>query len=355
MCYQRNPIHCIIPPYVLDEALKNGDERVRTEVLRVVKQSSHFRSQRSLLSERPQVMQEAMATGTEAHSFDLVRRVYSAENSETLPGKLVRREGEPPTGDITVDEAYDGAGATWRLYMEEYNRNSIDDNGLILDQTVHYGESFNNAFWNGEQMVYGDGDLELFNRFTIDLDIIAHELTHGVTQYEAQLVYFYQSGALNESFSDVFGALTKQRQFGQDVKAADWLIGGQVLAGDQYALRSMKAPGTAYVDHPIIGTDPQPATMADFIVLPPWEDNGGVHLNSGIPNFAFYNVAMEMGGNAWEKAGLIWYRTLTEKLGKISTFSRAAKATLQVAREEFGQGSLEMKAVRKGWQTAKVL
>ncbi len=355
MCYHRNPIHCIIPPYVYDKALENGDEQVRRDVLKLVKQSAHFRSQRSLRLEQPTLLQGALKAGKETHSFELERRVYSAESQETLPGKLVRSEGQPSTGDIVVDEAYEGAGATWRLYMEEYGRNSIDDNGLTLDQTVHYGDRFNNAFWNGEQMVYGDGDQELFARFTSDIDIIAHELTHGVTQYEAQLVYFYQAGALNESFSDVFGSLVKQRSLGHSVKEADWLIGAKVLVGDQYALRSMKAPGTAYVNHPILGTDPQPATMDKYLTLPPWEDNGGVHLNSGIPNYAFYLAAMEIGGNAWEKAGLIWYRALTDRLGRLSSFKKAARVTVDIAREEFGTGSLEMKAVKKAWKEAKVL
>jgi Zn-dependent metalloprotease len=226
---------------------------------------------------------------------------------------------------------------------------------MIIDQTVHYGEEYNNAFWNGEQMVYGDGDEELFTRFTIDMDIVAHELTHGVTQYEASLLYWYQSGALNESFSDVFGSLVKQRKLGQDVKEADWLIGANVLIGENYALRSMKAPGTAYQNHPIIGDDPQPATMDDYYELAPWDDNGGVHINSGIPNHAFYLAAMEIKGYAWEKAGLIWYRTLCDKLGKISTFVRAARATILVAREEFGVRSLEEKAVIKAWKAVKVL
>ncbi|MEB3356653.1 MAG: M4 family metallopeptidase [Synechococcales bacterium] len=355
MCFRHHPIHCIIPPYMLDEAMERGDEQVRSAMLRLTKQSNHFRLQRSLIYERLQSLQEELRSGTEAHSAELVRRVYDAENTETLPGVLVRREGEPPTGDLVVDEAYDGAGATWRLYQEEYGRNSIDDRGIIIDQTVHYGDRFNNAFWNGEQMVYGDGDLRLFSRFTSDIDIIAHELTHGVTQYEAKLVYFYQSGALNESFSDVFGILVKQRELGQEARESDWLIGANVLVGDQYALRSMKAPGTAYVNHPVIGTDPQPATMDDYKTLPPWEDNGGVHINSGIPNFAFYVTAIELGGKAWETAGMIWYRALADRLGRISTFRRAARATIDIAREEFGAGSLAVKAVQKGWREAKVI
>jgi Zn-dependent metalloprotease len=126
-----------------------------------------------------------------------------------------------------------------------------------------------------------------------------------------------------------------------------------VLVGE-YALRSMKAPGTAYVNHPVIGTDPQPATMSDYKMMAPWDDNGGVHINSGIPNHAFYIAALELGGKAWEKAGLIWYRTLRDRLGKYATFSKAADATIGVARELFGNGSLEEQAVRKAWKEVKV-
>lgn len=353
MCDVHNPILCIIPPYMLEKMVEKGTDKIRSAALRAIKQSNHLRTFRSHIQEQPRPDRESLIPGIDAHSCQLTRRVYDAKNSETLPGELVREEGKPKTDDSAVDEAFDGAGNTWDLYNGVYERCSIDDRGMIIDQTVHYGEEFNNAFWNGEQMVYGDGDGELFTRFTIDLDIIAHELTHGVTQYEAGLVYWYQSGALNESFSDVFGSLVKQKKLGQDVNGADWLIGANVLIGENYALRSMRAPGSAYKDHPIIGDDPQPATMDDYDELPPWEDNGGVHINSGIPNHAFYLAAMEIGGYAWEKTGRIWYHALSDKLGKFASFGRAARATIQVSREEFG--SREEKAVTKAWKEVKVL
>lgn len=354
MCQHRHPIQCIVPPYMLDQLVENGPAPVRSQALRTIKQSEHIRNQRSLLQAQPRAEREVLTNGIEAHSFDRSIQIFNANQGETLPGTLVRKEGDPPTGDVAVDEAFDGGAATWDLYAQEYARNSIDDNGMVINQTVHFGVRYNNAFWNGSQMIYGDGDGEIFNRFTIDIDIIAHELTHGVTQFEAGLVYWYQSGALNESFSDVFASLVKQRQREQEAKDADWLIGENVLVGEQYALRSMKAPGTAYVDHPVIGTDPQPATMDTYKMLAPWDDNGGVHINSGIPNHAFYIAAIELGGKAWEKAGLIWYRTLRDRLGKYATFGRAADATIGVARELFGRGSLEEQGVLKAWQEVKV-
>jgi Zn-dependent metalloprotease len=220
---------------------------------------------------------------------------------------------------------------------------------MQLDSTVHYAENYDNAFWDGRQMVYGDGDGKIFERFTKVVDVITHELSHGVTQYEANLIYQEQSGALNESFSDVFGSLVKQRVLGQTVEQANWLIGeGLFKPGVKgVAVRSMKAPGTAY-DDPVLGKDPQPGHMKDYNDT--WFDNGGVHINSGIPNHAFYLVAMEIGGYAWEKAGLIWYVALRDRIRRRANFKRAAKATFRVAGELFGVGSREQEAVRKGWE-----
>jgi Zn-dependent metalloprotease len=282
------------------------------------------------------------------------RIVYDAKNGSNLPGTIVRKEGDGPVADVAVNEAYDGSGETYDLYKNIYQRNSIDNNGLRLDSTVHYKVGYDNAFWDGEQMVYGDGDENLpeneriFNRFTIAIDVMGHELTHGVTQYEANLTYALQPGALNESVSDVFGSLVKQYHLQQTAADADWLIGQGLLTSNVHgvALRSMKAPGTAY-DDPVLGKDPQPAHMKDYVNT--INDNGGVHINSGIPNHAFYLIAVEIGGYAWEKAGQIWYVTLRDKLKSSSNFQNCADLTYQTAGELFGTGSLEQQAVQKGW------
>jgi Zn-dependent metalloprotease len=225
---------------------------------------------------------------------------------------------------------------------------------MRLDSTVHYRQGYDNAFWDGEQMVYGDGDENLppaerlFNRFTIAIDIIGHELTHGVTQFEAKLQYFQQPGALNESMSDVFGSLVKQYQLQQLAGEADWIIGAGLLTENVngVGIRSMKAPGTAY-DDPVLGKDPQPGHMRDYVNT--INDNGGVHINSGIPNRAFYITAVELGGFAWDKAGQIWYVTLRDKLTATSKFQDCANMTYQTAAELFGAGSIEQQAVKKGW------
>ena len=341
MSPHRHPIECILPPYMLNEIAKNGTPGQQVSAQKTLLTSAALRGQRSILTDYPRMAASATAAGKS-------RIVYSADNQSNLPGRQVRTEGDPPTGDAATDEAYDGAGATYDLYKDIYARNSIDGNGLRLDSTVHYQQNYDNAFWNGQQMVYGDGDGDLFRRFTISIDVIGHELTHGVTQYEAKLVYSNQPGALNESMSDVFGSLVKQRQLSQTAAQADWLIGEGLFTAkvNGVALRSMKAPGTAY-DDPVLGKDPQPAHMRDYVNT--LSDNGGVHINSGIPNHAFYLAALELGGNAWEKAGRIWYVTLRDKLGINSQFKDCAQLTYQVAGELYGQNSLEQQAVRKGW------
>lgn len=342
-----HPVQCIIPPHMLREIAERGSPAQREKALRTFAMSAQVRARRESLTEVAALAAPTLVAERE-------RTVHDAEYGSELPGRLVRSEGDPPTGDAAADEAYDGCGATYDLYQEVYERNSIDGDGMRLDSTVHYQQGYDNAFWNGQQMVYGDGDEDLpeedrlFNRFTIAIDVIGHELTHGVTQYEARLVYRNQPGALNESMSDVFGSLVKQQTRSQTAEEADWLIGEGLFTANVngQGIRSMKAPGTAY-DDPVLGKDPQPAHMRDYKDVD--YDNGGVHINSGIPNHAFYVVAREIGGYAWEKAGRIWYITLRDKLHSRSNFQDAARLTFQAAGELFGAGSLEQQAVRKGW------
>jgi Zn-dependent metalloprotease len=332
---------------MLEEIATKGSEAQRNLAISTLKASEQMRGQRRALADFTGAAFRVAVGGKE-------RIVYDAKNGSTLPGTPVRNEGDPAVADKAVNEAYDGSGATYDLYSDIYNRNSIDGNGMRLDSTVHYKKGYDNAFWDGEQMVYGDGDEDLpeadrlFNRFTIAVDVIGHELTHGVTQYEAKLVYSFQPGALNESMSDVFGSLVKQKLFGQSADQADWIIGEGLLTSNVngVGIRSMKSPGTAY-DDPVLGKDPQPAHMDNYVNTV--SDNGGVHINSGIPNHAFYRIATELGGNAWKKAGQIWYLTLRDKLSSNSQFQDCANLTYQTAEELFGVGSLEQQAVKNGW------
>ena len=338
------PICSVIPPHILREIAHNGDTDQRDWAIQNLIVSDRIRGQRDIKGN----LLSVMSSGGEKR-----RTIFDAKNGTDLPGTRVRGEGDPATSDTTVTEAYDGAGATYDFYKEVFERNSIDDQGLRLDSTVHYSQNYDNAFWNGSQMVYGDGDGEIFNRFTISIDVIGHELTHGVTQFEAGLVYQGQQGALNESMSDVFGSLVKQWVKKQTADQADWLIGEGLFTPKVkgVALRSMKAPGTAY-DDPLLGKDPQPGHMKD--IYKGNKDNGGVHINSGIPNRAFYLAATAIGGNAWEKAGRIWYITLRDRLRPWSDFSRAAKHTITVAGELYGDKSTEQQAVRDAWKQVGV-
>jgi Zn-dependent metalloprotease len=346
-------IYCILPPHLLREIAQNGTPRQRAIALKTIVSADQFRAERRTFKELAGFRAVVSTSGNKQ------RTIYDAQYGSRLPGVLVRKEGDPAVNDPAVNEAYDGSGATYDLYYNVYDRNSLDNNGLKLDSTVHYQKGYDNAFWDGQRMVYGDGDEDLpvserlFNRFTIAIDVIGHELTHGVTQYAANLAYWEQPGALNESFSDVFGSLVKQYQGKQNANEADWLIGEGLFTSNVngVALRSMKAPGTAY-DDPVLGKDPQPANMRDYVTTA--EDNGGVHINSGIPNHAFYVSSVEIGGYAWEKAGLIWYKALTEKLTSLSNFQNAADLTFQAAGEIFGTNSLEQKAIKTGWAEAGI-
>ncbi|MFI1163388.1 M4 family metallopeptidase [Streptomyces sp. NPDC020801] len=345
------PVFCtIVPPHVLDRLARHEDPALADPARRTLERDAFERTHRRLTTVigAPAVAPPAGKQDEQPH-----RTLYDARHGTGLPGHKVRGEGQQPGKDATVNRAYSGLGATFELYLKAYGRDSIDGSGLPLDATVHYGEKYNNAFWNGEQMVFGDGDGEIFLDFTIPVDVIGHELTHGVTQHTANLTYFGQSGALNESLSDVFGSLIKQYALGQTAAEADWLIGAGLLAPHVTgtALRSMKAPGTAY-DDDALGKDPQPATMDDYVRT--GSDNGGVHINSGIPNHAFYLAAAALGGHAWERAGQVWYDVLTGgELKDDALFADFATLTVKAARERYGAGD-ELQAVQKAWEQVGV-
>jgi Thermolysin metallopeptidase, alpha-helical domain/Thermolysin metallopeptidase, catalytic domain len=335
----------VVPSYVFEQIALNAPERQRAAALRTLVFDASVRLGRV---EGPGFGPGAKPAFGYAGAGGQ-RFVYDTHNSEVLPGELVRSEDDDASGDVAINEAFDGLGATYDLLLDQYYRDSIDGSGMDLLATVHYGREYDNAFWNGSQMVFGDGDGELFNRFTIALDVIGHELFHGVTQYGPGLVYSNQPGALNESISDVGGSLVKQMARGEKAEDADWLIGEGLFTSNVngVALRSMAAPGTAY-DDPILGRDPQPDHMSDYVRTN--ADSGGVHVNSGIPNHAFYQVAMALGGYAWEGAGLIWYEALMDpSLGRRTGFLSFAATTLRTARRLFGPGSAEADAVRDGW------
>jgi Zn-dependent metalloprotease len=343
------PICSIIPPHIFDRLSQSGDPELEATAERSLQITARLRAQRSAAG----LLAAAVATKPGI----LTRQIYSAGNIEALPGNLVRSEGDPATGDIPSDQAYDGAGLVWTFYKNVFSRDSLDNHGMRLDSTVHYGAGYDNAFWNGTQMVYGDGDGQLLHNFTSALDVIGHEMTHGVTQNESALAYQGESGALNEHLSDVFGILVKQQDLGQDAGSADWLIGVGLLIPPNpmppgatcRALRDMLNPGTAYRGLPI-GDDPQPATYAGLYTGP--DDNGGVHINSGIPNKVFATYAIAVGGNAWEAPGQVWYKAATGMgLPSTADFAAFKDITLQAAQQI---APATVAALRNAWSAVGV-
>lgn len=347
----RRSIQCIVPPYMVEHMARCDDARLREWALVHLARAAAIRAVRSFVQQMPAMMVTASPTGRKH------RLVYDARRKDTLPGKLVRSEGDPKAADTAVNEAYDHSGDTYDFFRELFERNSLDGSGMTLISTVHVGEPdqagkfqpMDNAFWDGTQMAYGDGDGKVFARFTRSLDVVAHELTHGVQSFTSNLVYRGQSGALNEHFSDVFGVLVRQWKLGEKADKASWLIGADVLipAPTRRAIRDMENPGTAYADDPDLGTDPQPAHMKDFYSGS--SDNGGVHLNSGIPNRAFALVAKELGGFAWETAGRIWYDALLQ-LSSRSQFADMQSITTQIAADDKRFGKDAKKIVAAAWK-----
>ena len=329
-----NPCFCtFVPPYVLDRLSKASDgvvdEKTRQAAQASLNLDNQIRANRAAqAADTPapgNIIEGVMAPpkGTAG------REVYScnAQWGEPPPFSLMRGEGDPLTADDSVNAAYSHAGAVRDYYKNKLGRNSIDNLGMNQIHDVHFGQNYQNAFWDGTKMTYGDGDGFVFLNFTKDPDVVAHELTHGVTQYTCNLMYHDQSGALNEHFSDVFGSVIEQAIEGKTAHDADWLIGDGILGPDfaGEALRSMRAPGTAY-DNPWLGRDPQPDHISRY-VFTPW-DSGGVHINSGIPNKVFYLVAMDIGT---DKAALIWYDTL-QKLPPDAFFQTFAVYILESTR-----------------------
>lgn len=347
----RHGLHCIIPPYLLD-CLSNcvdvtAEVDVNAWLAKTRRLSNQLRLERMGFHPGPQLPSVA-ATASQGKN----RKVYDAQNqgASRLPGKLVRSENGPPaqSADPAVDEAFDHSGITYDFYDQVFARNSLDGRGMTLVSSVHVGKNLNNAFWTGEQMAYGDGDGKLFTRFTKSLDVVGHELSHGVITYSADLVYQNESGALNEHFADVLGMLTRQWHTKTDAASADWLVGKDIMgpAAKARSLRTFKAE-KAYDNDPYFGTDPQPKHLRDQ--YKGTDDNGGVHINSGIPNHAFYRFALALKGNAWETAGGVWYKTLLS-LESSAQFADMVLTADRVAVEQYGRGSAVHQALTAAWK-----
>lgn len=289
---------------------------------------------------RPQVIHviDSLAQGKR-------RITFSADNTTELPGRQLIDEGER-SRDPVAQAAHDGAGVVYDYYFKTFKRDSIDGRGSPIVSTVHFGSDSaeaENAAWIGEaqQMIYGDGG-RIFRPLAYGLDVVGHELTHGVTENTAGLVYESQSGALNESYSDIFAAL---------IDRDNWTIGEEVVKSPPFPapfMRSLEDPnmdGLYDPNNPLRGVG-QPASVSEYADLPLSRraDNGGVHINSGIPNHAAYLVAQAIGR---EKMEQIYYRTLTQYLSPESDFFDHARATVRAAQDLYS--AAEVNAVRQAF------
>lgn len=286
----------------------------------------------------------AVTQTLDATNHGMRRVTYTARNSTNLPGRKLADEGEVPQ-DAIARAAHNGAGTVYNYYWSKFQRDSLDGHGSPLVSTVNYGssaEDAENAAWIGElqQMIYGDGG-RLFKPLALGLTVIGHEFTHGVIDNTAQLIYEAQSGALNESFADVFGVL---------ISGSNWEVGREVIKSPPYPLpflRSLSDPNAGVYNprNPLNGVG-QPATMNQYANLPVSRraDNGGVHINSGIPNRASFLVAQGVGA---DKAEQIFYRAVTQYLTPRSNFLNTATAEARAAQELYG--SNEANAVRDAW------
>lgn len=339
-----------LPKKLLEQLAQDSDQQHRELLHAQIDHSSQLRAQRAAQSwHRP-----VPIVGNRL----LQRQVFDAQGRTFLPGKLLRDEDDPPTRDKEADEAYENVGIAMRFYRDVLGRDSVDGKGMRVDTSVHYGFRFANAMWTGEQMIVGDGDGRHVKGLTSSLGIIAHEVSHGISQHivrgglgVVQLpgrppTLKGEAGALNESFSDVFASMIKQWHAGQHVKQADWLLGEDILApGAGKAIRSLRDPGNVRL------TWRHDNQIKDYRRYQPTDEP---HKASGIGNHAFYVAATTLGGRSWENLALIWLKAF-DRLRARGTFLDAAHYTIDVAAALHGKGSKPREAVKAGWRKVNVL
>ncbi|MBI2769362.1 MAG: M4 family metallopeptidase [Burkholderiales bacterium] len=343
---------CFAVPKKLIQHLadRSGDEGHKQMLQAQITQSAAMRGTRA--------SKTVAGVATNAGAKPLQRSVFDAAGQTFLPGKLLRDEDDPAGRDKDANEAYDNLGIALQFFSSVMGRNSVDNKGMRVDASVHYGFHFANAMWTGEQMVVGDGDGRAVKNLSGSLGILAHEFCHGVSQHlvpgglgVVQVAGMPpalkgEAGALNESFSDVFASMIKQWHAGQDVKAADWLLGEDIFTPREgRAVRSLKEPGNTKL------TWREDDQIRDYRQYKATDD---AHRGSGIPNYAFYTAAAELEGKSWETLGQVWLKGF-DQLRARSTFLDAAHATLNVAATLHGKGSGTHNAVKAGWKKVNVL
>ncbi|MFO0994914.1 MAG: M4 family metallopeptidase [Hyphomicrobiales bacterium] len=333
----------IVPQDVLLRLSK--DAALSEEVRRDLKQTAEIDTQARKLREQALKLtkitqQTSLAVATLAAAPTVT--VYDCNHTQTLPGAPVTNPGH--AGDATAKRAFATTTKVAEFYSKVFGRNSIDNGGMTLMSSVHYGVRYNNAFWNGFQMTYGDGDNAIFVDFTKGNDVVCHELTHGVTQYTVQLNYSNEPGGLNEGLSDAFGSMFRQWMANQTVNQADWLIGKDIMGAQAHAkgytcLRDMANQGAAHC------LAPQPNHYSKY------RPGMDPHYSSGIPNAAFYKAAMAVGGKSWEKVGQIWYRAITGYSPSPNLkMAKFAQRTRQAASQLYAGNAAVINAVDQAWK-----
>jgi Zn-dependent metalloprotease len=330
----------MIPTHVYEEIAKRGTPEQREHARKQIRIGEALRFKRAMLQNSGAV------EGLERTPGVRTRKTYDAQGTETQPAMWTRGESDPPADDIEVNEAHDSAGETYDLLKSMTGRDSLDDQGMVLDSVVDW-DRLDNAYWDGTKMTYGRG--HIFERFTADPTVNGHEIGHGFQQFVWGAPYAYEPGALLEHTADVIGSLVEQAMKLHRVDEADWLIGAELMSsilksGGSRALRDMLHPGTAYND-PLIGEDPQPDHYSRRYNGN--SDNGGVHINSGIGNKAYATAARMLGGYAWEHVGLLWVKHVIIDCPPMITYPQFAVRCYALALEHFTSDIAD--AVKAGW------
>jgi Zn-dependent metalloprotease len=339
--------HCFIVPQSVLERFANDQQitdQERQYFINAVKLEQDWRRARTATAKVANLSRSILPTAVSAVAAVATPSVlvFDCGHGTTLPGTLIANPGA--SADLSAKRTFDETTALVNFYQVAFGRNSLDGAGMTLLSSIHFSVSYNNAFWNGSQMTYGDGDGNIFIDFTNSNDVIAHELSHGLTQFTAGLAYTNQAGGLNESMSDVFGSMFRQWRASQTVSTADWLIGKEIMGPGATArgftcLRDMANPAAGHC------LAPQPTHFSQY------QNGMDPHDSSGIPNFAFYKAAKAIGGKSWETAGKIWFQALTgfapNPNMKMKVF---ANRTRSLAGTLFPTDPAIKKAVDKAWK-----
>ena len=288
------------------------------------------------------------------------RIIYDAQHLETTPGKIIRKEGGAPVKDKIANEVYNNLGKVYAFFNTVYGRHSADNKGMPLRVIIHFGKNFANIFWDGRNIVLGDGD-DMLKNFH-EIEFLAHDFTYAMIQYESGLEYWGESGSLMVASGHIFGCLCQQYYNKETAQQASWVFGKNSLLGGGIVrgMFSISDPGTAYVNHSQMGTDPNTSHVRDMMIVDKKNetsaiDQGGVHYNCGIPSRVFYLAAIMIGGYAWEIAGRIWYETLLSKnLSKAPGFADFARVSIDIAVRLYKKDSIPVLAFVRAWELVGV-